>query len=340
MPPSERRRRPRYAGANPRTFDAKYKERGSDPVTVGKIEAKGNTAAGTHRPICVAEILAALSPQPGSTMVDCTLGYGGHARELLLRVAPGGHVFAFDADAQELQRTEARLCAEFHGALTAFHANYAAAARTVLERAPEGVDGLLADLGCYSMQLDDPSRGFSFKRDGVLDMRLDVTRGAPAWERFARWDVQALEALLRDNADEPRAAELAAALVATQARSPLRTTSDLASAVRSALPRGVPADEATATTRRVFQAVRIAVNNEFEKLDALLIAVPLVLKPGARAAFLSFHSGEDRRVKLALKAGLQAGVYSEVSEMLRPSWEEQRANSRSAPAKLRWAQKA
>ena len=224
--------------------------------------------------------------------------------------------------------------------MTCFHSNYAAVARLVLEREPEGVDGLLADLGVSSMQLDDPERGFTFKRDGVLDMRLDVTRGTPAWERFARWDAEALELVLRDNADEPRSAELAASLLRSQARAPLRTTTALADAVRAALPRALPTEDVLATTRRVFQAVRIAVNDEFAKLDALLATLPLVLKPGARAAFLSFHSGEDRRVKLALRAGAQLGTYSQVSEMVRPSWAEQRSNSRSASAKLRWVQKA
>ena len=332
-------RRQRYAGRYPRSFAEKHKERAGDAVTVGKIEAKGNTAVGTHRPICVAEIINALNPQPGHTVVDCTLGFGGHARELLRRVTPGGHLFGFDADGLELRRTEARLEAEFPGAVSCFHRNYAGVA-VVLEREPEGVDCLLADLGVSSMQLDDPARGFTFKRDGALDMRLDTTRGAPAWERLAGWNAEVLETLLRDNADEPRSAELAASLVRAHAKSPLMTTTALADAVRAALPRALPAEDVLATTRRVFQALRIAVNDEFAKLDALLLAAPLVVKPGGRLAFLSFHSGEDRRVKLALKAGLQDGLYSEVSELLRPSMAEQRANSRSTSAKLRWAQKA
>jgi 16S rRNA (cytosine1402-N4)-methyltransferase len=147
-------RRPRYSGRYPRTFADKHKERASDVVTVGKIEAKGNTAVGTHRPICVQEILTALNPQPGGRLIDCTLGYGGHARELLRRVAPAGHVYGFDADVAELRKTEARLEAEFPGAVTCFHSNYAAVARVVLEREPEGVDGLLADLGVRARVMD------------------------------------------------------------------------------------------------------------------------------------------------------------------------------------------
>lgn len=147
-------RRPRYSGRYPRTFAEKHKERASDSVTVGKIEAKGNTAVGTHRPICVQEILTALDPQPGQRLIDCTLGYGGHARELLRRVGPAGRLYGFDADVAELRKTEARLEAEFPGAVTCFHSNYAAVARVVLEREPEGVDGLLADLGVRSRVMD------------------------------------------------------------------------------------------------------------------------------------------------------------------------------------------
>ncbi len=332
-------RRPRYAGKNPRTFADKYKERAGDAVVVSTIEAKGHTAVGTHRPICVDEILAALSPQPGQFIADCTLGYGGHAAQLLERLAPGGRLLGIDADAAEMARTQARL-ARFGDALQCVHSNYAALAQLVLQQAPEGADAVLADLGVSSMQLDDPARGLSFRKEGPLDMRLDASRGSPASARFDAWDAATLEALLQENADEPQSAAIAAALVRVHAQRPLRTTTDLAAAVRGALPRSLPDDEVAATTRRVFQAVRIAVNDEFRKLDALLVAIPQALKPGGRVAILTFHSGEDRRVKLAFKAGAAAGVYSSVSELVRPSMAEQRANSRSTSAKLRWAQRA
>jgi 16S rRNA (cytosine1402-N4)-methyltransferase len=335
-------RRPRYAGTHPTRFDQKYKERAGDEQTVLHIETKGNTAAGTHRPICVDEILQILAPQPGQVVADCTLGYGGHSAHLLQRISPGGRLIGMDADPLELARTQARLerVAAPGTALECVHSNYAAVASVVLSREPEGAHAVLADLGCSSMQLDDPGRGFGYKRDGPLDMRLDPLRGAPASARFDGWDAAALEELLRDNADEPRAAPLAAALVASHARRRLCTTSDLAAAVRAALPRSLSDDEVKATTRRVFQAVRIATNSEFEKLTALLAALPMVLRPGGRVVVLTFHSGEDRRVKLAFKAGAAAGVYSAVSDVIRPTLAEQRANSRSSCAKLRWAQRA
>ena len=318
---------------------SRYKELRGDAEVVAKIEAKGNTAVGTHRPICVTEILGVLDPKPSGVHVDATLGFGGHAQAFLQRVVPGGVVIGLDADSDELKRTHARLQPMYGDAIQCVHSNYAALASVVLDRVPGGADSVLADLGCSSMQLDG-ERGFSFKRDQPLDMRLDTTRGAPAYERFDGWRADALEAILRDNADEPRSAELAAALVAAHARSPLRTTLQLARAVREALPRSLSEEEGVDTCRRVFQAVRIAVNDEFSKLDALLFSLPLVLRPGARAAVLTFHSGEDRRVKKSFKLNAAAGVYSYVSDVIRPSWEEQRANSRSRCAKLRWVQRA
>ena len=190
------------------------------------------------------------------------------------------------------------------------------------------------------MQLDDPARGMSYKHDGALDMRLDTSRGKPAWERLSAWDAAQLAELLTQNADEPLAERLAAAICKEHRRSPIDTTAKLAAAVRGALPRGMSADEVATTLRRVFQAVRIAVNDEFAKLDALLLALPHALRPGGRVAVLTFHSGEDRRVKLAFRDGVRSGVYASCSDMIRPSWDEQRANSRASAAKLRWAQKA
>jgi 16S rRNA (cytosine1402-N4)-methyltransferase len=334
--PAAHKRRERYSGVNPRSYALKYKELAGDADVVARIEAKGNTAVGTHRPICVDEIVQLLAPAPGRVHADATLGYGGHASAVLQL---GARVIGLDADGEELQRTRARL-AHFGDALTCVHSNYAALASVVLEREPAGCDSVLADLGVSSMQLDG-GRGFSFKVDAPLDMRLDGSRGAPAWQRLDAWDALALEEMLRENADEPRAAELGGALAAAHARRPLATTSALVAAVRAALPRGTSADDVAATTRRVFQAIRIAVNDEFSKLDALLLTLPLVLKPGGRVAVLTFHSGEDRRVKKAFKAGVQSGVYSAASEdIIRPSWAEQRANSRSSCAKLRWAQRA
>lgn len=331
-------RRPRYAGSNPRRFSERYKELSLDPETLLKVEASGKTAAGTHRPVALDECLAALALRPGDVAVDATFGHGGHAAAMLRCLAPHGSLLALDADGETLARTQARLRALSHGedALTCVHSNYAALAAVLQQHHPGGVDAVLVDCGVSSMQLDDPARGMTMKRDGPLDMRLDRSKGRTAADVIAASSREALAALLVDGADEPHAEAVAAALAGRR----LATTGGLASAVRAALPRSLSPAEAGLSVRRVFQALRVATNDELRRLDALLAALPRVLKPGGRAALLSFHSGEDRRVKAAFRAGLQAGVYSIVSDMIRPSLAEQRANPRAAPAKLRWAVRA
>jgi len=346
-PAPPHRRRPRYSGKNPRRFEEKYKER--DPQryaeTVAKVLASGKTPAGTHRPIMVAEILAVLGPQPGELAVDCTLGYGGHARELLARLQPSGHLLGLDADPVELPKTEARLREAGFGpeSFTAVRSNFAGLPQALAERGTRnaecgmtGADCILADLGVSSMQLDDPARGFSTKGEGPLDMRMNPQRGQPASAFLAKISPDALADLLHANADEPRANELAVALAGRV----FTTTRELADAIRAALPR-LNKDDTDLTVRRVFQALRIAVNDEFGALDTLLRHLPACLNPGGRVAVLTFHSGEDRRVKKAFEAGLRDGVYAEISpEVIRPTTEERRDNPRSSPAKLRWARRA
>jgi len=337
--PAPHKRRPRYAGKNPRRFEDKYKERDPQrhPDTVEKVIASGKTPAGTHRPIMVAEILEVLAPSPGKLAVDCTLGYGGHAVEILKRIQPGGRLIGLDADPLELPKTEARLRALGFdpGAFHAHRSNFAGLPRILAVHDLAGADLILADLGVSSMQIDDPSRGFSVKHEGPPDMRLNPERGEPASALLKKLKPHALAELLTDNADEPRAAELAVAL----AERSFATTIALAQAIRDASPR-LKKDDANLTVRRVFQALRIAVNDEFSALDTLLRMLPGCLAPAGRVAILTFHSGEDRRVKKSFEAGLRDGLYSEISrEVIRPSAEEQRSNSRSSPAKLRWAGK-
>jgi 16S rRNA (cytosine1402-N4)-methyltransferase len=335
--PTPHQRRPRYAGRNPRKFEDKYKERDPQrhPDTVEKVIASGKTPAGTHRPILVAEILEVLAPLPGKVAVDCTLGYGGHAQEILKRIQPGGRLIGLDADPLELPKTEARLRALGFGPET-FHAhrsNFAGLPAILAGHNIAGADLILADLGVSSMQIDDPARGFSVKHEGPLDMRLNPQRGQSASALLKRLKPDALSELLTENADEPRAAELSAALAGQW----FATTIALAEAIRAASPR-LKKDDADLTVRRVFQALRIAVNDEFSALDMLLRMLPGCLSPRGRVAILTFHSGEDRRVKKSFEAGLRDEVYSQISrEVIRPSSEEQRSNSRSTPAKLRWA---
>jgi len=337
--PAPHRRRPRYSGKYPRRFEEKYKELNPEhhPDTVAKVLASGKTPAGTHRPIMVQEILDVLAPQPGEIAVDCTLGYGGHAQEILARIQPGGRLLGLDADPTELPKTEARLRALGFGpeVFTAYRTNFAGLPKILADANLTGVDIILADLGVSSMQLDDPGRGFSTKFGGPLDMRMNPQRGQPASELLARLAPDDLSRLLADLSDEPNAPRIAAALAGQH----LSTTADLVRAIGKSLPR-MTKDELDLTLRRVFQALRIAVNDELSALDSLLRCLPSVLNPNGRVAILSFHSGEDRRVKKAFSAGLRDDVYSELShDVIRPSPAERHANPRSAAAKLRWARR-
>lgn len=336
-PASPHRRRARYAGKYPRRFDQRYKERdpGRHADTVAKVLASGKTPAGTHRPIMVAEILDALAPRPGEVAVDCTLGYGGHAIEILPRLIPGGRLIGLDADPIELPKTEARLRGLGFGpdAFTAHRTNFAGLQAVLADDGTSGADVILADLGVSSMQIDDPARGFSMKAEGPLDMRMNPRRGQPASALLAKIGSGALAALLEENADEPDARMLADAIAGRE----FATTRALASTIRGAFPHRT--DEVReGAVRRVFQALRVAVNDEFAALDALLRVLPSCLNPGGRVAILTFHSGEDRRVKKAFEAGLAAGLYAGISrDVIRPTPAERHANPRSSSAKLRWA---
>jgi 16S rRNA (cytosine1402-N4)-methyltransferase len=332
-PINPHKRRPRYSGTHPRKFAEKYKERHPEkyPETIQKVLASGKTPAGMHRPIMVEEILRVLAPKPGEIAVDCTLGYGGHAVELLKAVQPGGKVIALDRDPVELQKTEQRLRAEWNESqLIVRRSNFAGIARLLGELGIPSVDMILADLGVSSMQLDDPSRGFTYKQEGPLDLRLDPTRGRTAAEVLEAIPESELAEALRDLSDEPRAVAIAAALI--EAR-PIRTTSELTRALRR-----VTRKDDEQTIRRAFQALRILVNDEFGSLDNLLRVLPACVKAGGRVVFLTFHSGEDRRVKRHFQEGQRSGVYAEIcDEPLRPTAAERGANPRASSAKLRWA---
>jgi len=337
--PGPHQRRPRYRGKHPRRFEEKYKEH--DPQrygeTVAKVLASGKTPAGTHRPIMVAEILEILSPRPGDIAVDCTLGYGGHTQEILTRIQPGGKLIGLDADPIELPKTEARLRALGFGpdTFTAHRSNFAGLPKVLASVAANGADIILADLGVSSMQIDDPARGFSIKLEGPLDMRMNPERGQPASVFLQKTSVDALAFLLLENADEPHADAIATALDGKA----FATTMSLAAAIRAALPRS-KSDDVDLSVRRVFQALRIAVNDEFSALDTFLRNLPACLNPGGRVAILTFHSGEDRRVKKSFEAGLRDGFYSEIApEVIRPTAAERASNPRSTSAKLRWARR-
>jgi 16S rRNA (cytosine1402-N4)-methyltransferase len=338
-PTPPHRRRPRYAGKYPRRFSEKYKEHQPERYreTVAKVLRSGKTPAGTHRPIMVVEILKVLDPQPGQVAVDCTLGYGAHAQEILARLQPGGRLIGLEVDPIQLPKTEARLRALGYGQdiLSAHRSNFAGLPQILAGIGLAGVDLLLADLGVSSMQLDDPARGFSVKHAGPLDMRMNPLRGQPASALLQKLRPEVLATMLEENSDEPRAHELAVKLAGRA----FSTNIELAAAVRTALP-PMSQDERDLSVRRVFQALRIVVNDEFSAIETLLRHLPACLNPGGRVAILSFHSGEDRRVKKAFEAGIREGVYADIAhELIRPSSEERYANPRSAAAKLRWARK-
>ena len=337
-------RRPRYSGKNPRGFKEKYKELNPERYAseVQKVLASGRTPAGTHRPIMVEEALRCLRPAAGDVAVDCTLGGGGHAQAILERVLPGGRVIGLDVDPLELPRTEARLRAAGFGAeaFVARHGNFAGLPQVLAAEGLTAADLILADLGVSSMQLDNPDRGFSYKVAGPLDMRMNPSRGEPASQLLARLSEEKLASLLTENADEPHAQLIATLLK----RTPVATTHAAERLVRTGLTTALPPlpkPDVKMSVRRTFQALRIAVNDEFSALDGLLRSLAQSLAPGGRVVMITFHSGEDRRVKKAFQAGYRAGVYSDVAhEVIRSTKEETFANRRAAAAKLRWAMRA
>lgn len=285
------------------------------------------------------EVVRILRPAAGEIVVDCTLGGGGHAEALLAAVQPRGRVIGIDVDAAALIRTEARLRAAGFGAetLIARHASFAALPQVLAGEGVGAADMILVDLGVSSMQIDDPARGFSYKDPGPLDMRMDPSQGEPASDLIARVSEPALARLLTENADEPHAMLIARLL--KQER--VTTTQQVERLVRMGLNRAHPELAKTSvkmSVRRTFQALRIAVNDEFAALDALLDALPACLATGGRVAILTFHSGEDRRVKKAFRAGYREGLYAAIADrVIRSTKQETFSNRRASAGKLRWA---
>lgn len=341
------KRRVRYSGTHPTRFSEKYKEHDPEKYrdVVEKVIRKGSTPAGMHLPICVEEILAILRIRPGQRGLDATLGYGGHSRRMLESLAGKGHLCALDVDAVEIAKTEARLRSLGYGSdiLTVVRRNFADIDRTAEEFGP--FDFLLADLGVSSMQLDNPERGFSYKKEGPLDLRLNPLGGTPASQRLRELDRWELEGMLRENSDEPYAGAIAQTIASKLKKGQaIDTTTQLADAVAKALA-ALPQEERQEAVKkscaRVFQALRIDVNGEFEALDAFLQKLPEAMTVGGRIAILTFHSGEDRMVKRSFKELEKAGIYREAAkEPIRPCAEECARNARARSAKLRWAVKA
>lgn len=343
----QHKRRVRYKGTHPRSFHEKYKELNPEKYqdTIAHVIEKGGTPAGMHIPIMVPEILDFLQIQPGDRGLDATLGYGGHTAKMLECLQGQGHICALDVDPVEMEKTRARLAAMGYGAdiLTVLYQNFANIDLVGEEYGK--FQFVLADLGVSSMQIDNPERGFTYKYDGPLDLRLDPTRGTSAAERLRELTQEEIEGMLVTNSDEPYAAEIAKAVTAVFRRGGrIDTTLELRDVIGQALC-ALPEKERRETLKkscaRTFQALRIDVNSEFEVLEAFLSKLPDVLAPGGRAAILTFHSGEDRLVKQSFKSLYREGVYKEISkDVIRPSAQECNSNSRARSTKMRWAVRA
>lgn len=347
MAETEHKRRVRYSGKYPKKFEEKYKEHQPEKYadTIAHVISKGNTPAGMHISICVNEILEILNIESGQRGLDCTLGYGGHSEAMLKKLNGNGHLTSLDVDPIESVKTEERLRRlgydeTIFGVRRINFAN--------LDEAAE-LDGkfdfILADLGVSSMQIDNPERGFSYKISGPLDLRLNPQKGQSAAERLRELSVDEIEGMLIENSDEPYAEQIAEEIIKTYRKGgKIERTEDLKAVIENAL-RFIPEKERKETLKktcqRVFQALRIDVNQEFEVLYQMLCKLPEVMNPGARVAILTFHSGEDRLVKKIFNEHKKAGLFSEVvKDVIRPSQEECRANPRARSAKLRWAIKA
>jgi 16S rRNA (cytosine1402-N4)-methyltransferase len=309
-------------------------------------QVRRSTPAGQHLPVLLEEVLAVLAITPGATVVDCTTGYAGHSSELLRRVGPTGRLIALDLDAENLPRARERLEAVGHP-FSLHHANFAGLAGVLGREGILAVDAILADLGMSSMQVDEVERGFSYVREGPLDMRMDRSRGRTATELLASLSVEELAQALEELGDEPHARKLAPVIVQAARRGELRRTTDLTRLILDTVGvkrwklRPRPGKWNLHPAARTFQVLRILVNRELANLEQLLRVAPTLLRPGGRLAIISFHSGEDRRVKTAFRDGLRAGVWQTVSEeAIRASEEEKRLNPRSRSAKLRWARLA
>ena len=341
------KRRVRYKGKYPRKFEEKYKELQPEKYgdTIAHVIQKGNTPAGMHISIMVKEILDFLKIQPGETGFDATLGYGGHTKAMLEQLQGCGHIYATDVDPEESAKTKKRLAEAGYGEeiLTIRLQNFC----TIDEIAKEvgGFDFILADLGVSSMQIDNPSRGFSFKVDGPLDLRLNQQQGISAAERLDTISREELAGMLYENSDEPYCEELAKAITDEFRKGHrIDTTTKLREVIEKTLdflPEKEKKDTIKKTCQRTFQALRIDVNREFEVLYEFMEKLPGALKPGGRVAILTFHSGEDKLVKQALKEGYRNGIYADYAkDVIRPSAEECVQNGRARSTKMRWAVRA
>ena len=340
------KRRVRYKGTHPRTYAEKYKEHNPEKYkdTIEKVISKGSTPAGMHISIMVDEILDFLQIKPGMKGLDATLGYGGHTSKMLEKLEGKGHVYGLDIDPIEIEKTKKRLKDKGFGEdiFTGVNINFKDIDKVAEKYGP--FDFVLADLGVSSMQIDNPERGFTYKYEGPLDLRLNPNQGISAAERLKDISQDELEGMLIENSDEPYAYEIAKKIVEERRKNKIETTLQLKDIIEKALiyiPKKDREEAVKKSCARVFQALRIDVNSEFEVLYDFLEKLPNVLTPNRRVAILTFHSGEDRLVKKSFKALKKQGVYSDVArDVIRPGKEECMRNPRAKSTKMRWAIKS
>lgn len=343
----QHKRRVRYQGTHPKKYQEKYKELQPEKYkdTIEKVIRKGSTPAGMHLSICVKEILDFFQIAPGQHGLDATLGYGGHTAQMLKCLEGTGHIYALDVDPIEMEKTKVRMAEMGYGPeiLTILQQNFANIDQVAAEYGP--FDFILADLGVSSMQIDDPARGFSYKHEGPLDLRLNPEKGISAAGRLKELTREEFAGMLVENSDEPYAEQIAAAVMSQQRYGrEIVTTTQLKEVIEEALaflPAAERKEAVKKSCARTFQALRIDVNSEFEVLESFLEKLPDALAPGGRVAILTFHSGEDRLVKKSMKYFYKQGLYREISkDVIRPSAEECNRNSRARSTKMRWAVRA
>ncbi len=342
------KRRVRYSGTHPRRFEEKYKELNPEKYSrdIEHIISRGATPAGMHISIMVSEILEFLDIKPGQTGLDATLGYGGHTRAMLEKLRGSGHIYALDVDPIESEKTKKRLADLGFGEdiLTVKLQNFRDIDKVAAD-AGKKFDFVLAALGVSSMQIDNPERGFSYKIDGPLDLRMNPQKGKSGAERLQELTYAEIVGMLTENSDEPYAEQIARTIMRYRNKGVyISTTTQLRECITEALsflPKNEQKETIKKSCQRVFQAIRIDVNSEFEVLYEFLEKLPNVLAPGGRAAILTFHSGEDRLVKRSFKELHRAGVYSDVArDVIRPTPEECVKNRRARSTKMRWAVRA
>jgi 16S rRNA (cytosine1402-N4)-methyltransferase len=348
-----RQRRPRYSGTHPKSYRQKYKEHNiaAYPQMKDHLRAKGKTPAGSHIPVLTEEVLACLNPKPGEIVVDCTVGYGGHAAEFIKRIGPTGKLLALDIDIAELERTRQRLSKEIVpacGLAVSFHrSNFAGIAKVLKKEGLSGCDVIFADLGVSSMQIDNPERGMSYKYDGPLDMRMDDRLKQTAADLLNTLSEEKLSRVFLELADEPDHQKIARSIVTRRVDEPFTRTSQLVDVIFEAKgiikktwrqQRRASKSPSLHPAALAFQALRILVNDELGALRELLRIAPYCLLPGGRIGIISFHSGEDRIVKKAFREGIKNGTYQSAAEdPIVPQFKEIDSNPRSSSAKFRWA---